>query len=288
MLVDAHNHPNLHGFGADRIIQDMDEQGIDQAWLMTWDSPQSEYDVPASQAVLPPTAESGIPLTEVLEVARQAPEHFVLGYAPHPKRPDAVQRIKSAVELHGVRVAGEYKSRVVFDDPDAIRLLRAFGELGLPVTIDLEYSTQHGGANFPWSDWWYGGTIEALERAVVACPDTVFIGHGAGWWAHVSGDDLYDKTMYPTGPVVPGGETPRMLETYPNMYADLSATSGLIAITRDREYGRRFIIDQADKLLFGRDSYDSRLLDHLGTLELPTEVWDKVSYRNALRLLGED
>ena len=77
------------------------------------------------------------------------------------------------------------------------------------------------------------------------------------------------------------------METYPNMYADLSATSGFIAITRDREYGRRFIIDQADKLLFGRDSYDSRLLDHLKTLELPADVWDTISHRNALRLLGD-
>ena len=150
MLIDAHNHPNLHGYTANRIIQDMNEQGIDQAWLMTWDAPQSEYDVPLNQAVFPPTAESGIPLTEVLEVARQAPDRFVLGYAPHPKRPDAVQRIKSAVELYGVRVAGEYRSRVVFDDPDAIRLLRAFGELCLPVTIHLEYETEYGGANYPW------------------------------------------------------------------------------------------------------------------------------------------
>jgi hypothetical protein len=57
----------------------------------------------------------------------------------HPKRPDAIERIKSAVEVYGVRLAGEYKNRVVFDDPDSIRLLRAFGQLRLPVTMVLDW-----------------------------------------------------------------------------------------------------------------------------------------------------
>ena len=111
----------------------------------------------------------------------------VLGYAPHPKRPDAIQRIKAAKSLYDIRLAGEYKSRTVFDDPDALDLLRTFGELGLPVTIHLEYGTDYGGANYPRRDWWYGGTIGALERAVAGCPDTIFIGHGPGWWSHILG-----------------------------------------------------------------------------------------------------
>ena len=287
MLIDAHNHPDYHGYTAEKIIRDMDEQGIDQTWLLTWDIPQTEYDARLNQGALPPGAASGIPLDSVLGTGGTAPGRFVLGYAPHPKRPDAIERINSAVELYGIRLAGEYKSRVMFDDPDSLRLLRRFGELGLPVTIHLEYGTEYGGSTFPWRDWWYGGTIGALDRALTACPETTLVAHGPGWWSHISGDDLYDKQMYPDGPVVSGGANPALLEKHPNLFADLSATSGYTALTRDPDFGRRYLIDYADKLLFARDIYDTKLMDHLKTLDLPADVSGKIMFGNAQKLVGD-
>ena len=139
MLIDAHNHPNWHGHNAKRILENMDEQGIDKMWLLSWEIPQEEYQVRSYQHQLSATATSGIPLDDVVDVSREAPERFVLGYAPHPKRPDAIGRIRAAVDIYGIRLAGEYKSRTAFDDPDSIQLLRVFGELGLPVTIHLQY-----------------------------------------------------------------------------------------------------------------------------------------------------
>jgi predicted TIM-barrel fold metal-dependent hydrolase len=286
MLIDAHAHPNYHGHVAEKIVRNLDDQGIDTAWLLTWDAPQSEYDAPLNQPHFNPAVEAGLPLADVVEVGRYAPERFVLGYAPHPKRPDAIHRLKSAVEIYGIRLGGEYKFRLPFDDPDSIDLLRAMGELSLPVTIHLEYGTEYGGANYPWRTWWYGGTIGSLERAVVACPDTIFIGHGPGWWSHISNDGLFDKIMYPKDAPVPGGKNPTMLEEFPNMYADLSGGSGLNAITRDADFGRQYIVDHVDKLLFARDTWDTKLMDHIKTLELPDDVWAKLSHENALRLLG--
>ena len=287
MIIDAHNHPDYHGFTTDKILKDMDEQKIDKTWLLTWDVPQSEYDVILNQPTMPPSSVSGIPLDRILDAGKSAPDRFVLGYAPHPKRPDAIERITSAVELYGIKLAGEYKSRVVFDDPDSLRLLKTFGELNLPVTIHLEYGTDYGGTNYPWRDWWYGGTIEALDRTLTSCPDTIIIAHGRGWWSHISGDDLYDKDMYPNAPVKAGGLNPKMLAKHPNLYADLSATSGLNAISRDHEFGKQYIIENSDKLLFARDIYDTLLMDHLNTLDLPSEVSDKIMYKNALKLVGE-
>jgi predicted TIM-barrel fold metal-dependent hydrolase len=286
MLIDAHNHPDYHGYTTEKIIRDMDEQGIDQTWLLTWDIPQSEYDARRNQQTLPPGAASGIPLDSVLGTGLAAPDRFVLGYAPHPKRPDAIERIDSAVDLYDIRLAGEYKSRVVFDDPDSLRLLRRFGELGLPATIHLEYGTD-GWSTFPWRDWWYGGTIGALDRALTACPETTLVAHGPGWWSHISADDLYDKQMYPDALVKPGGANPALLEKHPNLYADLSATSGYNALTRDTAFGRRYLIDHADKLLFGRDIYDTKLMDHLKTLDLPADVSDKIMFGNSQRLVGD-
>ena len=92
--------------------------------------------------------------------------------------------------------------------------------------------------------------------------------------------------MYPEGPVLPGGANPAMLEKHPNLYADLSATSGLTALTRDEEFGRRYLVDYADKLLFARDIYDTKLMDHLKKLELPPEVFEKLTHLNAEKLAG--
>ena len=57
-----------------------------------------------------------------------------------------------------------------------------------------------------------------------------------------------------------------IMRQYPNLYADLSAGSGLRALQRDRAFGREFLIEFQDKLLFGRDYFDTRLMDHLADL----------------------
>ena len=83
MLIDAHNHPNWHGFNAEKILKNMDEQNIDQMWLFSWEAPEDEYS-PSYHKVLPPTGVC-IPLEDVIQVGRTAPDRFVLGYMPHPK-----------------------------------------------------------------------------------------------------------------------------------------------------------------------------------------------------------
>ena len=296
MMIDAHNHPEFHGYTSEKIIKDMDENNIDVTWLLSWDIPQSEYDVFLNQTGMPPYAQNGIPLESVLNVAKFAEDRFVLGYAPHPKRPDAIERIKSAVDLYGIKLAGEYKSRVVFDDPDSIRLLRTFGELNLPTTIHLEYGTDTSDptklkvnrANYPWSKHWYGGTIGSLERTLNLCQNTIIIAHGPGWWSHISGDDLYDKQNYPKSKVTPGGINPEMLQMYPNLYADMSGNSGLNALTRDKEHSKKYIVQNADKLLFARDIYGptgTKLKEHIDSLSLPKNVLDKIMFGNAIKLL---
>ena len=285
MLIDAHNHPNWHGFNAKKILENMDEQGIDQMWLFSWEVPEDEYS-PSYHAVLPPTG-TGVPLADILEVGRQAPDRFVLGYMPHPKRPDAIDRLKAAVEIHGIRVASELKVRLLFDDPNAIRLYHFCGEQKLPITIHLDYPIDHGGGSYPRPNWWYGGSLDAFERALVECPKTAFIGHAPGFWAHISGDDLGTKEVYPAGPVLPGGRVPEILRQYPNLYADLSAGSALNALARDRAFSAAFLVEFQDKLLFGRDYFDTRLMDFLLEMDLPADVFDKIAWRNAQRLLDD-
>jgi predicted TIM-barrel fold metal-dependent hydrolase len=82
-----------------------------------------------------------------------------------------------------------------------------------------------------------------------------FIGHAQTWWANI--DKKSDQvTLYPTGPVTPGGISDRLLSDYPNMWGDMSAGSGLNSMTRDEEHAREFLKRHQDRLLFGSDCND--------------------------------
>ena len=86
--------------------------------------------------------------------------------------------------------------------------------------------------------------------------------------------------------MLPNGRLAPLLRQYRNLYADLSAGSGLRALQRDRSFGRAFLLEFQDKLLFGRDCFNAQLMDFLRTLELPAEAFDKIAYQNAERLLA--
>lgn len=283
MIIDAHNHPDWHGHNLDRTLANMDRYHIDLAWLLSWECPDDEWD-PVFTPVVPPVVGPGpIPFARCLAYKERAPDRFVLGYAPDPRRPGAIGRLQAAVEIYGVQVCGEIKLRMMYDNPDALRLFRFCGERGLPVTVHLDYEFATG-HEFPRPNYWYGGGIEAFERAVRACPQTIFIGHAPGFWAHLSGDDQFDRVPYPSGPIVPGGKVVEMLRRYPNLYCDISAGSGHNALKRDLAFAREFLIEFQDRVLYGRDYFDNQHQELLDSLELPTEVAAKIYASNALRL----
>ncbi len=285
MIIDAHNHPDWHGHDLDRFLQNIAQYNIDKTWLLTWECPPDECDPEHNHTSLRDGC-GPIPFSRGLRYTEHAPDRFVLGYAPDPRRADAIDRLSAAIEIYGVRLYGELKLRMMYDNPDALRMLRFCGEKGLPVTVHIDYEFDTG-SKYPRPNWWYGGGIEAFERAVRACPGTTFIGHGPGFWAHISNDDLYDRVPYPTGKVVPGGKLPQMFRQYPNLYADLSAGSGLNALTRDSPFAREFLLEFQDRLLYGRDGFDNRMQEFLNSLGLPQETLTKIYGGNALRLVPE-
>jgi hypothetical protein len=128
--------------------------------------------------------------------------------------------------------------------------------------------------------------IDRLETVLQLCPETNFIGHAPGFWRHISGEGYAPEESYPKTPVTPGGRVPELLAKYPNLFADISAGSGLNALTRPPErQGRQFLIDFQDKLLFGRDDFDNRQFDFLKQQKLPKPAWEKITFKNALRLV---
>lgn len=283
MIIDAHNHPNYLGFNCNKILQDMEVNGIDKTWLLTLETPLDEYE-PSYNRLTMGDKDAPIPFASCLACVQQAPDKFVLGYAPDPRRPDAIDRLEAAIELYGVRVYGEVMLRMMYDNPDAIRMFRFCGEKGLPVIVEVTYGFPSG-VKYPRPDYWFGGGIEAFERAIAACPGTKFLGHGPGFWAHISGDGMFDKHPYPTNSVEPGGKIIEMMRRYENLYLDLSAYSGWNALKRDAGFTKELLLEFQDRALFGRDKFDNDLQELLNRLELPQQVLNKIYAENALKLV---
>lgn len=294
MIVDSHQHVFWYGRDDAGLVADLDEHGIDLAWLLSWDVGVDE-DAPSYHPVLNPRhrrpdgTHPGIPLDDLLLARDHYPDRFIVGYCPHPLRGDAPGLFESAYHMHRVRVCGEWKFRVLFDDPRCLRLFQKAGELGCPVVLHLDVPfLPDGSSGEPvYQPSWYGGTIDNLDRAAKACPDTVFIGHAPGFWRHISGGADGDSDPYPAGPVAPGGRLYDLFATLPNLYADLSAGSGLGALQRDTDHGRRFLQQFADRLLFGRDFYGDKLHRFLKEIDLPAQVIEKIYVGNASRLVPD-
>lgn len=284
MIIDCHNHPDWHGYNLDGFLENMSKYNIDVTWLLSWEAPADEYD-PAYISLTPDVGPQGpIPFARCLSYAERAPGKFVLGYAPDPRRPDAIDRMKAAISIYGVRIYGELKLRMMYDNVDAINMYRFCGENGVPVQVHIDYDYETG-VKYPRTSWWYGGGIEAFERAVKACPETVFLGHAPGFWAHISGDEQYKTNPYPDGEVVPGGKLVTMLHTYPNLYCDMSAGSGVNAMQRDTRFARTFLLEFQDRILYARDYFDNVHQDFLNSMELPESVLKKIYSENALKLV---
>lgn len=291
-IVDDHQHPCWHGRDTHSLVRDMDEHGIEYAWLLTWEIPPS-HDDPYFAPYLDPLnvradgTHAGIVLRDILAARDLYPNRFVPGYCPYPAWPNAPAFLRAAANIHGVRVCGEWKYRMLLNDPHCLELFRTAGELGMPVIVHLDVPYLPGTDGKPvYQPKWFGGTVEHLEGALRSCPETNFLGHAPGFWREISANADQDPAQYPKGPVPGPGRLYRLFDTYPNLYGDLSANSGRTAIMRDPANGREFLCRYADRLLFGRDNYGQDLHQSLQTLDLPQDVLDKLYFRNAERLVS--
>jgi predicted TIM-barrel fold metal-dependent hydrolase len=290
MIIDSHQHVFWHGRDDAGLVADMDENGIGLAWLLTWEIPQHPHYVDNGDyhALLNPArvradgTHPGIPLEDLLIARSRYPGRFVLGYCPDPTQEKAVALFEAACDVHGVRVCGEWKFRMPFDDPRCLELFRAAGQRRAPVVLHLDVPYLGG----VYQPKWYGGTIANLERALQACPETIFIGHAPGFWREISGDADADVGVYPSGTVTPAGKLFAMLERYPNLFADLSAGSALGALKRDVGITGELLTRFSDRILFGRDYYGDKLHSFLQTLQLSDAVRDRIYFQNAQRLLA--
>jgi predicted TIM-barrel fold metal-dependent hydrolase len=161
-----------------------------------------------------------------------------------------------------------------------MELFRACGDVGFPVLVHIDNIRNTDTPGLP-----------GLAKALEAFPGVNFLGHAQGFWANISGNATQAQhQQYPSGPVTPGGALDALMDTYPNLYCDLSAGSGHNAIARDPAFGRAFVLRRASRLVFGTDYLaDGQEVPQFGLykkMDLPAAVQDMVFRGNARRLLG--
>ncbi len=292
MLIDIHVHcakgrhpkltrPNGTQYPDPRtLISMLDEAGIDKAVVMCVVSPESRYTIVTPE--------------ENLEICARYPDRLIPFCNIDPRflnnAPDAdFGPLLEAYKELGCKGVGECIPNLPWDDPRCMNFLRYVEEADIPLTFHIA----------PGQGGYYGFVDEVglprLEKVLKAFPKLKFFGHSQPFWAEISTDVLQNgkRVDYPKGPVTPGRLVALMRE-YENLYGDLSANSGYNAISRDPEFGYKFMEEFQDRLLFGTDiaNVPQRLpiVDYFRKLEeerlISAEAHEKITWRNADRLLG--
>lgn len=269
-MIDCHMHIHWFGYGPTKAVRHMDRLGVERAWLLGWQTIETGRE----------PAHNTMTNRRTYNAVKKFPDRFIPFCSVDPLSKDPEKQVRRWAE-RGFRGFGEHKVRLRIDNPDSVALYRLAGELGWPVLIHIDIY-------HPQVPFWYNHNVEALEGVLRQCPEVTFIGHGPGFWREISGDADSAPPGYPTGKVTRGGRLIKLLERYPNLYCDLSARSGLNAISRDPAFGRRFLIKYHRRILYGTDMFTSDLIDYLRTLDLPEEVFRAITRENALRLVPVD
>lgn len=190
---------------------------------------------------------------------------------------------------YGAKGIGETFFNLPFDHPMVDNLFYHSGACDMPVLIHI--APQIGGTYGIYDKL----GLPLLERTLAKFPKARIIGHSTCFWSHIS-SDVTQETMgqYHKGKVTPG-RIWELMKNYPNLFCDLSAGSGQSAITRDYEFGCRFLNEFSDRIYFGTDICDptnqtivlSHWLDEAFIRgDLTQETYNKISFKNAETLLA--
>jgi predicted TIM-barrel fold metal-dependent hydrolase len=277
--IDVHTHIGTTWNGnkeltPEGLLEWMDEHDIEKSVLLPLTSPESS---------------SFLLLTEpALKAAKKYPDRLVAFCSIDPRtsvrggRKGFLEVIKRYVD-QGAKGFGEHKVGLNIDDPLMMQIYDVCEELRIPLLFHMDNQRGKDEPGLP-----------RLEHALATFPKLNFIGHGPGWWASISGG-LDQKALggYPKGKVHPGGAIDKLMAKYPNIYGDLSAGSGANSISRDKEFGRAFMIRRQDRLMFGTDYLQPGQavpqFEVFDGLDLPKETQDKIFRENATQvILGKE
>lgn len=241
-VIDIHQHMNYHKRADEHLLAHQVAMGITTSIIL-----------PAGTYVDRPSAHNGksnglAAQCATTESARDFAKAHSDAYLWAANEVTDLDTAPAEIEKwlkQGACMIGEQKFMVKCDSPESQKLYALAAAYNVPILLHFQHLTYNLG---------YDRFHTMLEKF----PKTNFIGHAQAFWGNI--DKQHDQTVnYPKGKITPGGITDRYLADYPNMFADMSAGSGLLALTRDEEHTTQFFDRHQDKILYGSDC-----ADHLG------------------------
>jgi predicted TIM-barrel fold metal-dependent hydrolase len=241
-IIDIHQHLNYSGRSDEALLAHQRAMGATTTVLL-----------PAGRSVSTASTHQGVSNGLQAEaLGNERCHQFAVAHAAEYRHganevPDiegAAQEITRYLDRGGLLIA-ELKFGVDCDSREMQRIYELAQAHHVPVLMH-------------WQFQMYNYGFERFHRMLEEYPRVSFLGHAQTWWANIDGTYRDDPArLYPSGPVTPGGLTDRYLSDYANCYGDLSAGSGLNALTRDEGFTRDFLTRHQDKLIFGSDCSDA-------------------------------
>lgn len=297
MFIDIHAHayrkpvPFVVQFcTAEQLIERYDELGIEKGVLLPIVSP--EIYIPQANE-------------DILDMAEKYPDRFIPYCNVDPRAltnsaEAPLDRILSYYKDRGCKGVGEIMLNVPLMNPLVQNLFRHAERVGLPVVFDG--SDQVGGSFGLYDD----PGLPQLEHTLQRFPNLIMFGHGPLFWAEIGRLEtpgeraiIFDLKggqvgRLPEGPIKEEGVVPKLFRRYPNLYGDLSDYTACNAISRDPEYGPKFLTEFQDRLFFGTDicfpTMPVQLVDVLinwrDTNKISETVFNKIARENAVKFFG--
>ncbi|MCE5346640.1 MAG: amidohydrolase family protein [Bacteroidales bacterium] len=263
------------------LIEMMNSANIDKAVVLSTLSPECRYTLVTPE--------------ETLGICKQYPDRLIPfcnvdpRYLTNSTKADFIPLLSAYKEL-GCKGIGEYVPNIPLDDPLNINLFKQVEQIGLPLTFHL--APQIGGFYGCYDD----PGLPRLEKVLKLFPKLIFLAHSQVFWAEIGPlNNPDDRKGYPMGQIKKEGRIIELMRNNANLHGDLSAGSGYNAISRDPEFGYRFMEEFQDRLYFGTDianvPQDLPIVPYFRKLKeqrlISEEVYEKITWKNASKLLFE-
>jgi predicted TIM-barrel fold metal-dependent hydrolase len=279
-IIDIHQHVGYSGRPDDALLAHQRAMGITTTILLPAGRPvnvASTHDGKSNGLAAQTRGNE-----ECFQFAKAHPKEFLFAANEVPELDGATAEIEKYLKLGAVMIA-ESKFSVECDSPEMQRIYELAQAYRVPVLMHWQFNMYNHG-------------FERFYKMLEKYPKVNFIGHAQTWWANIDKNHHDQTVLYPkTRPVTPGGITDRYLADYPNMFGDLSAGSGLNALTRDEDFTRDFLKRHQDKLLYGSDCNDhvgsgekcqgAQTIAAIRRLAATKKIERKLLYGNAKKLL---
>lgn len=297
MLIDIHAHAYrfpqkfvCEFCSAEQLLERWDELGISKGVVLPIVNPE---------VYLPQSNE------DILEMAEKYPDRIIpfCNVDPRSIKNNSYADFEPILQYYkdrGCKGIGEIMPKMDLSNPKLQNLLYYAQKVGLPVTLDGAPQRNIGFGIYD------DPGLPQLEMTLISFPELKVLGHGPWFWAELAKlETIGERGYFYTSrgqqvgnmnhsPIKEEGVVPKLLRKYPNLYGDLSDISPYYMLSRDPEFGAKFLEEFQDRMFFGTDIVSPTMpVDIIDMLDtwlsdglLSQEVYDKITHENAERFLG--